>query len=52
MAGLLPGDTSQHEMYEGVATPELGSTRLADPNRNPGTLGLFLFIFHVIKFFF
>ena len=35
-----------------VATPELGSTRLADPNQNPGTLDLFLFIFRVIKFSF
>ena len=35
-----------------VAIPEPGSTRLADPNRNPGMLGLFLFIFHVIKFYF
>ena len=38
--------------YEVVATPKPGPTRLADLNRNPGTLGLFLFIFRVIKFSF
>ena len=35
-----------------VETPEPGPTRKASPNRNPGTLGLFLFIFRVIKFSF
>ena len=35
-----------------VATPEPGQTRMASPNRNPGTLSLFLFIFRVIKFSF
>ena len=35
-----------------LATPEPGSTWLADPNQNPGTLNLLLFIFHVIKFSF
>ena len=35
-----------------VATPEPSPTRSASPNGNPGTLGLFLFIFRVIKFSF
>ena len=43
---------SRASITDSVATPELGLTRMASPNRNPGTLGLFLFIFHVIKFFF
>ena len=37
---------------EYVATPEPSPTRSASPNRNPGTLSLFLFIFRVIKFSF
>ena len=35
-----------------VATPELGPARLASPNRNPGTLGLFLLFFVLLNFFF
>ena len=35
-----------------VVTPEPGPTRMASLNRNPGMLGLFLFIFRVIKFSF
>ena len=35
-----------------VATPEPSPTRLASSNRNPRMLGLFLFIFCVIKFYF
>ena len=35
-----------------VATPEPGPTRMVSPNRNPGSLSLFLFIFRVIKFSF
>ena len=35
-----------------VATPELGPTRMASPNRNLGTLGLFLFIYILFRFFF
>ena len=35
-----------------VATPKPSPTRSVSSNRNPGTLGLFLFIFRVIKFSF
>ena len=35
-----------------VATLGPSPTRSVSPNRNPGTLGLFLFIFRVIKFSF
>ena len=35
-----------------VATPKPGPTRMASPNRNPGTLGLFLFIFILLRFLF
>ena len=35
-----------------VATPKPSPTLSVSPNQNPGTLGLFLFIFRVIKFSF
>ena len=35
-----------------VATPEPGPTRMASPNRNPGTLILFLFICILLRFLF
>ena len=35
-----------------VVTLEPGSTWLADPNRNPGTLGLILFIYILFRFLF
>ena len=39
-------------LFKIVVTPEPSPTRSASLNRNPGTLGLFLFIFRVIKFSF
>ena len=49
-------DPEQHRLHSRlghtVATPEPSLTRSASPNRNPGTLDLFLFIFRVIKFSF
>ena len=35
-----------------VVTPEPGPTRMASPNRNPGTLGLILFIYILLCFLF
>ena len=43
---------SSHNSAMLVATPKPSLTRSASPNRNPGTLEFFFFIFCVIKFSF
>ena len=48
----LSKNLSMKDLGEAVATPEPGLTQMASPNRNPRMLGLFLFIFRVIKFSF
>ena len=50
--GNLPRSETEYDILvtNPIATPEPSPTRSTSPNRNPGTLGLFLFIFRVIKF--
>ena len=47
-----PGMNCLHVATSCVATLEPSPTRSARPNRNPGMLRLFLFIFRVINFLF
>ena len=46
------GGDNEKSKAESVATPEPGSTRMASPNRNPGTLDLFLLFYVLLNFLF
>ena len=48
----VPALTADPRFRDSVATPKPDPTRKASPNRNPGTLGLFLLVIVLFNFYF